>query len=105
MLTQLRKRRMPRKFHKYKLLFDENLPPKTSFPKLNKRFDIKHLVIDLDKGGLTDSDVYLLAAKEQRLILTFNIKHFKLISSESQHTGVIGLSRNLSNKYMVNLRQ
>src|SRR5712691_4714781 len=87
---------MPKRFHKHKLLLDENMPARQVFERLNELFDVKHIRDDLNSGGLSDSKVYLLAAKKKRLIVTNNIKDFKILATQSQDTGVIGISPNLS---------
>src|SRR3990167_7744691 len=79
---------------KLKLLFDEPLPPRQQFPKLNNYCDIKHVRNDLKQPGLTDSQVYSLANRQERLLVTFNIKHFRPMISEDQMS-VIGISPNL----------
>ena len=87
----------PRKrFYKHKLLFDENFPIRIHFPVLNRRFDIKHVEADLNQEGLSDPEVYALARKEDRLVVTRNIKHFKTLAQISKETGVIGVSENLT---------
>jgi hypothetical protein len=63
---------MPHKYHRYKLLFDEGLPLPQYFPQLNNLFDIKHVSRDFKSAGADDSQVYQLAVKEKRLIITFN---------------------------------
>ena len=55
-------------FYKHKLLFDENMPSRVEFPRLNGLFDVKHVRDDLGSGGIADPDVYALAVKLQRLI-------------------------------------
>ena len=43
---------MSPKFHKFKLLLDENMPARRKFERLNRLFDVKHIAFDLRKGGL-----------------------------------------------------
>jgi hypothetical protein len=50
---------MVRTFYKHKLLFDEGFPPRWYFPRLNERFDVKHIKDDFRKIGLPDSEVYM----------------------------------------------
>ena len=87
---------MSKRFYKHKLLLDENFPLRRSFPSLNRRFDVKHVGGDLNITGLSDPEVYSLACKEERLIVTRNIKHFKQLAETSSDTGVIGVSENLT---------
>ena len=87
---------MPRRFHKHKLLLDENLSPRTAFPTLNRTYDVKHVRDDLKRGGLPDPDVYQVAVREQRLLLTSNIKHFRTLAGTRDDAGIIGISPHLS---------
>ena len=87
---------MGHRFYKHKLLLDENMPPRAEFPRVNGLFDVKHIRDDLDSGGVPDPQVYELAAKLQRLIVTFNARDFKALATRSQDTGIIGVSANLS---------
>lgn len=85
-----------KRFYKHKLLLDENLPIRTVFPTLNSRFDVKHVGEDLNQAGLSDPEVYDLARKKDRLVVTRNIKDFKELAVVSNDTGVIGISPNLT---------
>src|SRR5438874_12695315 len=87
---------MPKKFYKHKLLFEENMPQRQLFERLNELFDVKHIRDDLNNSGLPDPRVYALAGQLKRLLVTYNIKDFKDLASQSQETGVIGISTNLS---------
>ena len=83
---------------RFKLLLDENISPRSRFPILNSRHDVKHLVHDLNKSGITDLEVYILAKKTKRLIVTFNKKHFERIAGKNKDTGVIAVSTNVSDE-------
>lgn len=85
---------MPKKLYKFKLLLDENMPPRQRFPRLNSRYDIKHVRDDLHKSGLLDPAVFALASKLQRIIITFNGDDFRGMVSSTE-TGVINISPNL----------
>jgi len=87
---------MPKRFHKYKLLLDENFYLRSSLPLLNNRFDVKHLSADLKLSGLSDPKVYELARKEERLLVTYNVKDFSSLVAKSTDSGIIGVSANLS---------
>ncbi len=89
---------MTKRFYKHKLLLDENFPVRKHFPTLNRRFDVKHVGADLNLDGLSDPEVYILARKEKRLVVTRNIKHFRELALSSGETGVIGVSENLTFK-------
>lgn len=93
---QLPQHFMPKKFHKHKLLLDENMSHRDSFPTLNSRFNIKHIAADLKKCSLPDPEVYELACKEQRLLVTYNVKDFKSLIQRGEDAGIIGVSPNLS---------
>src|SRR5918992_5519052 len=86
---------MPKKFYKFKLLLDENMPPRQRFPRLNSRFDLKHIRDDFNQIGIKDPAVYDIAAKQNRLIITFNGRDFIKLVSKSAQTGVINVSANL----------
>ena len=86
---------MPKKFYKFKLLLDENMPPRQRFPRLNSRFDVKHIRDDFNQLSLKDPAVYDFAAKRNRLIITFNGADFKKLVGKSTQTGVINVSANL----------
>src|SRR2546423_11782006 len=85
---------MSPRFHKFKLLLDENMPARRKFALLNRLFDVKHLAFDLRKGGFPDAQVYQEAVKMHRLIITFNGKDFKPMAANSKETGVIFISQN-----------
>jgi len=89
---------MPKRFHKFKLLLDENMPARTKFPRLNSRYDLKHLRDDFHITGLPDPGVYEFAQREKRLILTFNGDDFKPLALRSRDTGILFLSDNLSDE-------
>jgi predicted nuclease of predicted toxin-antitoxin system len=91
---------MPRKLYKFRLLLDENMPPRQRFPRLNSRFDVKHIRDDLHKTGLKDPLVYQLAHHNNRLIVTFNGDDFKRHVSQSTKTGVINVSANMRNDHI-----
>ena len=89
---------MTKPFHKHKLLLDENMPERLAFPLLNERFDVKHIRDDLNNGGLSDRDVYHLARKQKRLLVTHNVKDFKRLVTSTDTAGVIGVPATLSPK-------
>jgi Domain of unknown function (DUF5615) len=86
---------MPKKLHKHKLLLDEMMPSRKTFPRLNALFDVKHIRDDFKSAGVPDQQVYEIAEKSKRLIITNNVKHFKVQASKSQETGIIGVSPHL----------
>src|SRR5437764_12349769 len=78
-------------FYKHKLLLDEGFPPRMYFPRLNERFDVKHIKQDFRKIGLPDTEVYAFARESKRLIVTYNAKDFRRLAQNSKETGVIGV--------------
>lgn len=82
------------KFYKFRILLDENFPIKKFFPRTRSRFDIKHLIEDysIRVRGISDEEVYELAKKEKRLIVTMNVDDFKGLAGKSGVTGIIGVS-------------
>ena len=86
---------MPKRFYRFKLLLDENLPPRDRFLRINNRFTLLHIVHDLKKEGIRDIQVYKIAVEKEAIIVTFNYKHFKAMNL-AKVTGVIGISNNLS---------
>jgi hypothetical protein len=86
---------MPKRFYKHRVVLDENMPHRTDLPILNSKFDIKHLVDDLKHGGLPDPQVYQLAVAQERILVTFNTKHFRSLAGTKEDAGVIGVSANL----------
>lgn len=87
---------MPRKFDKHKLLLDEGLFSRNTLNRTNNRHNVKHIKHDLNKGGVSDDDVYDTAVKQKRIIVTFNIKHFRKRATERKDTGVIGVSQGIT---------
>ena len=70
-------------------MLDENLPPRQVFVRLNQHFDVKHIKHDLRLGGSSDLDVYNLAVKLGRIIITYNGKDFRPLVGTKQDSGVI----------------
>jgi predicted nuclease of predicted toxin-antitoxin system len=89
---------MTKRFHKCKLLLDENMPARTKFPRLNSRYDLKHLRDDFHITDMLDPSVYEFAQKEKRLIPTFNGDDFKPLAIKSRDTGILFISDNLSDE-------
>src|SRR5437868_5998390 len=92
----LTKRFMAHMLYKHKLLLDEGFPPRSYFPMLNQRFDVKHMKDDFKLIGLPDTEVYAVAVKMKRLIVTYNAKDFRPLAKTSKDTGVIGVSALMS---------
>jgi hypothetical protein len=79
---------------RYRLLLDEMLPAREKFPELNKFHNVRHIVHDFHKSGLTDDLVVSLAKKEKRIVVTKNSRHF--LSLCMKHgVGLIGLTEEM----------
>jgi predicted nuclease of predicted toxin-antitoxin system len=87
---------MPKGFYKHKLLLDENMPLRSDFPNLNSKFDVKHLADDFRQGGLADHEVYQLAVDQNRILVTYNSKHFRNLAGSRNDAGIIGVSARLA---------
>ena len=81
---------MAKRFYKHKVLIDEQLYHRRGYPLLNEHFDVKHIRDDLHLGGLPDPEVYALAVKQGRIILTTNVKDFRPLLREDC-PGIIGI--------------
>lgn len=86
---------MPRKPYRHKLLLDEGLYLKKALPRTNSHHDIKHIKHDLHKGGIKDEEVYFIAVKNKRIVITYNIDDFKNLARKSSNSGVIGISQGI----------
>lgn len=87
---------MSPKFYRHRLILDEGLYPRKSLPRINSRYDIKHIKHDLKGGGLEDEEVYEIAIGQKRIIVTYNTKHFKKLAKKSLDSGVIGVTQGLT---------
>lgn len=81
---------------KLRLLLDEGLPLRREFPVLNDRANVRH-VHDYKLGGAADTTVYATATAEQRIVVTFNLRHYARFVSTSSPS-VIGLTMQLTTK-------
>jgi predicted nuclease of predicted toxin-antitoxin system len=79
---------------KCKLLLDENIPPRKTLVRLNSRFNLRHIREDYKKSGIPDREVFEIAEKEGRIIVTFNEKDFA--ANRRRRSGLIALSPNLT---------
>ena len=87
---------MPPRFYKHKLLLDEGLYPRKSLPRINNRHDVKHIKHDFRRGGIKDVEVYKIAVKQNRIIITYNTRDFRKMASFNSESGVIGVSQGLT---------
>jgi predicted nuclease of predicted toxin-antitoxin system len=86
---------MALKHRRYKLLLDENFPPRTYFPTCNNLHNVKHIKHDFNQAGTEDSKVYEFAETKKRLLVTFNEKDFRKLAARSSKTGIIAVSQTL----------
>jgi hypothetical protein len=82
---------MPKPFYKHKLLYDENMPPRTQYPRLNAHFDVKHVSHDYHQDGIPDEDVYQLACEQGRIVITINRGDFEKLVGTKDDCGVIAV--------------
>jgi len=82
---------MPKRFYKHKLLYDENMPPRTQYARLNAHLDVKHISHDYQKDGIPDEEVYALAVEQGRIILTINRDDFEKLVGTKADCGVIAV--------------
>lgn len=87
---------MPPRFYKHKLLLDEGLYPRKSLPRVNNRYDIKHIKHDLKGAGFEDEEVYKIAVRQKRIIVTYNTRHFRKLAKRSIDSGIIGVTQKLT---------
>ena len=83
-------RRIP---YRYKLLLDEMLPRRDKFPLTNNFFNLRHIVHDYKRSGISDRAIVKLAKKENRIIITKNIKDFHKLN-QGEQVDLIGISDN-----------
>lgn len=82
---------MSRPFYKHKLLFDENMPPRTQYHRLNEHFDVKHVSHDYHQQGLPDPEVYEMACDQRRIIVTINRDDFAKLVGTKEDCGIIAI--------------
>jgi hypothetical protein len=71
------------------------MPNRKYFPTLNERFDVKHIQEDFNKYNVPDPDVYRLAVSLNRILITQNVKHFRILAGTQADCGIIGIDSNL----------
>jgi len=74
-----------------RLLLDEMLPRRDKYPLLNNYHDVRHIVHDLKKEGISDLELIKLASKTGRIVITKNIKHLKELGLRYQ-VDIIGVT-------------
>lgn len=86
-----------KKHTRYKLLLDEGLPPKETFPALNNLHSLEHIKHDLKRGGAKDPEIYKIAEEGGYLVVILNTKDFRPMI-ESKKPTIICLSSGITNK-------
>ena len=84
-------------------------PRREKFPSLNNYHDLKHITHELHKSGIKDEEVISIAKRQQRIIITKNIKHF-YERCRIRKVDVLGISEivtpeELDKKIMANLKK
>lgn len=87
---------MPPKFYKHKLLLDEGIFKRQSLRRINSRYNLKHIKHDFNKSGIKDKEVYEIARREKRIVITYNIEDFRNLAKQSKETGIIGITQGLT---------
>ena len=87
---------MSPRFHRHKLLLDEGLYPRKSLLRINSRHDVKHIKHDFHIGGIKDEEIYKIAVKQKRIIITYNTRDFRKMAKYSSNSGIIGVSQGLT---------
>ncbi len=87
-----------KKKRKFRLLLDSAFARPGAFPKLKKKANVAHAVADCGLSPQAeDEEIYQMAVKENRFVLTINFKDFKKLVKKRK-PGVIGIESQLSNK-------
>ena len=79
---------------RFKLLLDEMLPRKDRFPQVNNYHNVRHIVHDLKKPGSSDEDVIKIANKLNRIVITKNIKDFRMLG-EKYKVDIFGVTETI----------
>jgi predicted nuclease of predicted toxin-antitoxin system len=86
---------MSKRYYKYKLILDENVPSRRRLASVNERYDVKHIRDDFHPEGTSDPEVYNRAVEQKRVLVTYNVKHFKPLAGSQDDCGIIGLPPNV----------
>ncbi len=87
---------MSPRIYEHKLLLDEGLYPRKLLSRTNNRYNARHIKHDLNKAGIEDRQIYEIAVKQNRIVVTYNVRDFRKLAKLSKHTGVIGVSQGLT---------
>jgi predicted nuclease of predicted toxin-antitoxin system len=88
----------PKHHKKFRILLDAAFARPSKFSRLSKKANLAHVVHDF---GLSltaeDEEIYNLAVKENRFVLTINVKDFKKLVQPGK-PGILGIESQLSNE-------
>lgn len=92
-------KKIPRKKNKkFRLLLDSAFAKPEAFPKLSKKANLAHCFYDLGLSRQAeDKEIYNVAVREDRFVLTINYKDFKKLARKGK-PGVIAIESQLSNE-------
>ena len=89
---------MSKKIRRFRLLFDSSFPRKEVLLRLSKKANISHVVQDYNYPNQSeDRDIFDLATKVDRFVVTVNKKHFKKFLDKIK-PGIVILPSGLSNE-------
>ena len=92
------KKARSKKKQKFRILLDSAFAQPKRFPRLSKKCNLKHPVHDYGFSPQTsDEDIYQLAIKTGRFVLTINFQDFKKLIKKNQ-PGIIGIESQLTNE-------
>jgi hypothetical protein len=63
--------------------------------RAGKKRRVKHIQEDFNKYNVPDPDVYRLAVSLNRILITQNVKHFRILAGTQADCGIIGIDSNL----------
>lgn len=87
----------PTKKKKFRILLDSAFAKSSAFPRLRKKVNLAHAVHDLGLSPQAeDEEIYQVADKEKRFVLTINFKDFKKLVKRGK-PGIIGIESQLTN--------
>ena len=77
---------------------DSAFASSSSFPELAKKSNLAHVVFDYHRSyQAEDKDIYELAIRENRFVITINFKDFRKLVKKDK-PGIIGIESQLTNK-------
>jgi len=70
-----------------RFLLDENVFPCLKFVLEERGHDVRAVSIDRAPAGLSDADLFELAVREGRAIITYNRTHYTRLAREARESG------------------